>query len=60
MQAAEGVPIDIVVVVQALIVLFIAAPPLVRAMFHLPTPGTTRTPKISAVKASKSNEVVAK
>jgi len=39
MQAAEGVPIDIVVVVQSLIVLFIAAPPLVRAMFRLPTPG---------------------
>jgi ABC-type uncharacterized transport system permease subunit len=42
MQAAEGVPIDIVVVVQSLIVLFIAAPPLVRAMFRLPTPGTAR------------------
>ncbi|AWB90494.1 ABC transporter permease [Salinibacterium hongtaonis] len=40
MQAAEGVPIDIVVVVQSLIVLFIAAPPLVRAIFRLPDPGT--------------------
>ena len=30
MQAAQGVPIEIVLVVQALIVLFIAAPPLVR------------------------------
>ena len=39
MQAAEGVPIDIVVVVQSLIVLFIAAPPLVRAIFRLPVPG---------------------
>lgn len=38
MQAAEGVPIDIVLVVQSLIVLFIAAPPLVRAMFRLPVP----------------------
>ncbi len=38
MQAAEGIPIDIVLVVQSLIVLFIAAPPLVRALFHLPTP----------------------
>ncbi len=49
MQAAEGVPIDIVVVVQSLIVLFIAAPPLVRAVFRLPAPGqarrTTRTRK---------------
>jgi len=41
MQAAEGVPIDIVLVVQSLIVLFIAAPPLVRALFRLPTPGAT-------------------
>ena len=40
MQAAEGVPIDIVVVVQSLIVLFIAAPPLVRAIFRLPAPGS--------------------
>jgi general nucleoside transport system permease protein len=42
MQAAEGIPIDIVLVVQSLIVLFIAAPPLVRAIFRLPTPGTRR------------------
>jgi simple sugar transport system permease protein len=40
MQAAEGIPIDIVLVVQSFIVLFIAAPPLVRAIFRLPTPGT--------------------
>jgi len=40
MQAAQGVPIDIVLVVQSLIVLFIAAPPLVRAIFRLPTPGS--------------------
>lgn len=39
MQAAQGVPIDIVLVVQSLIVLFIAAPPLVRAIFRLPVPG---------------------
>ncbi|GAB3119948.1 ABC transporter permease [Glaciibacter psychrotolerans] len=39
MQAAEGIPIDIVLVVQSMIVLFIAAPPLVRAVFRLPTPG---------------------
>ena len=41
MQAAEGVPIDIVLVVQSLIVLFIAAPPLVRAIFRLPREGTS-------------------
>lgn len=35
MQANQGVPVDIVLVVQSMIVLFIAAPPLVRAMFRL-------------------------
>ncbi|MFM6963689.1 MAG: ABC transporter permease [Micrococcales bacterium] len=35
MQAEQGVPVDIVLVVQSMIVLFIAAPPLVRAMFRL-------------------------
>ena len=37
MQASEGIPVDIVLVVQSLIVLFIAAPPLVRAIFRLPS-----------------------
>lgn len=41
MQASEGIPVDIVLIVQSLIVLFIAAPPLVRAMFHLPTKEAT-------------------
>ncbi|MGW2095966.1 ABC transporter permease [Promicromonospora sukumoe] len=45
MQAAEGVPSDIVLVVQSLIVLFIAAPPLVRAIFRLPDPNRRRAPK---------------
>jgi ABC-type uncharacterized transport system permease subunit len=55
MQAAEGIPIDIVLVVQSLIVLFIAAPPLVRALFRLPTPFgehkpiSLRKPKVKAV-----------
>ncbi len=55
MQAAEGIPIDIVLVVQSLIVLFIAAPPLVRALFRLPTPVgepkpvSLRKPKLKAV-----------
>ncbi|RKW70873.1 ABC transporter permease [Galactobacter caseinivorans] len=35
MQISTGTPIDIVLVVQSLIVLFIAAPPLVRTMFGL-------------------------
>ena len=37
MQASEGIPVDIVLVIQSLIVLFIAAPPLVRALFRLPS-----------------------
>ncbi len=35
MQAATGTKIDIILVLQALIVLFIAAPPLVRSIFRL-------------------------
>ncbi len=38
MQANQHVPVDIVFVVQSMIVLFIAAPPLVRAIFRLPAP----------------------
>jgi ABC-type uncharacterized transport system permease subunit len=38
MQAAEGVPVEIVAIIQSAAVLFIAAPPLVRAVFRLPTP----------------------
>lgn len=41
MQAAEGIPVDIVLVVQSLIVLFIAAPPLVKAIFRLPAKEAT-------------------
>ncbi len=36
MQASENISVDLVLVVQSLIVLFIAAPPLVRAIFRLP------------------------
>jgi simple sugar transport system permease protein len=35
MQAVTQTPVDIVTVIQSLIVLFVAAPPLVRAMFRL-------------------------
>jgi general nucleoside transport system permease protein len=55
MQAAEGVPVDIVLVVQSLIVLFIAAPPLVRAVFRLPAPGSR--PRRS--RRARSKEVAA-
>lgn len=58
MQAAEGVPIDIVLVVQSLIVLFIAAPPLVRAIFRLPQPGAKPKPK--RTRPARKEEVAAK
>ncbi|WP_237187237.1 ABC transporter permease [Rothia nasimurium] len=50
MQVATGTSIDIVLVLQALIVLFIAAPPLVRAMFRLPDPTGKPKKKKSAKK----------
>jgi general nucleoside transport system permease protein len=45
MQTNTGTSIDIVLVVQSLIVLFIAAPPLIRSLFHLPEPGEVRPAK---------------
>lgn len=45
MQGAAGIPIDLVLVVQALIIVFVAAPALVRAIYRIKTPdqdgGTT-------------------
>ncbi len=38
LQVQAGLPIDIVLVIQSVIVLFIAAPPLVRFLFRLPDP----------------------
>ena len=38
LQVQAGLPNDIVLVIQSLIVLFIAAPPLVRFLFRLPKP----------------------
>ncbi|MGO2658686.1 ABC transporter permease [Mycetocola reblochoni] len=53
MQAAQGIPIDIVTVVQAVVVLMIAAPPLVRSIFFLNRPArraaaASRLPEVSA------------
>jgi ABC-type uncharacterized transport system permease subunit len=38
LQVQAGLPIDIVLVIQSVIVLFIAAPPLVRFLFRMPSP----------------------
>ena len=58
MQSSQGIPIEIVLVVQSLIVLFIAAPPLVRAMFGLPQPGARRKPKKPKKNAAQIAEEV--
>ncbi|MDO5700925.1 MAG: ABC transporter permease [Bowdeniella nasicola] len=51
MQAAAGIPVDIVQVAQAVIVLFIAAPPLVRWVFRLPDPDReARAPRARTAK----------
>ncbi|WHS50079.1 ABC transporter permease [Rothia sp. SD9660Na] len=50
MQISTGTDIDIVLVLQALIVLFIAAPPLVRSLFRLPDPTGKPKKKKSAKK----------
>jgi ABC-type uncharacterized transport system permease subunit len=54
MQVAEDIPVDIVVVVQALIVLFIAAPPLVRTIFFLPKEEHELSAKKRAKRAAKA------
>ncbi|WP_175985537.1 ABC transporter permease [Microbacterium tenebrionis] len=58
MQSSQGIPIEIVLVVQSLIVLFIAAPPLVRAMFGLPQPGARKKPKKPKKNAAQIAEEV--
>lgn len=56
MQAAAGIPVDIVSVSQAVIVLLIAAPPLIRLIFRLPTPIDPRV----AAKEAELAEAAAK
>lgn len=59
MQAAEQIPIEIVTVVQALIVLFIAAPPLVRTIFFLPSPERDERRREKARQKALKAEVMA-
>ncbi|UIN29911.1 ABC transporter permease [Microbacterium binotii] len=51
---AQGIPVDIVLVVQSLIVLFIAAPPLLRAVFFLPKSDAEKAAKARAKAAKKA------
>ena len=54
MQASQGIPVDIVLVVQSLIVLFIAAPPLIRTIFFLPKTDAEKAAKVRAKAAKKA------
>jgi ABC-type uncharacterized transport system permease subunit len=42
MQADQGINVNFIPIIEAVIVLFLAAPPLVRAIFRLPEPGSRR------------------
>lgn len=54
MQALQGIPVDIVLVVQSLIVLFIAAPPLIRTIFFLPKDEADKSARSKAKAARKA------
>jgi ABC-type uncharacterized transport system permease subunit len=54
MQISQDIPVDIVVVVQALIVLFIAAPPLIRTIFFLPKDDSELSAKKRAKRQAKA------
>lgn len=43
MQAATGIPIDLVVVIQALVIMFVAAPRLIREIYRIRVRATTGT-----------------
>jgi general nucleoside transport system permease protein len=43
MQAATGIPIDLVVVIQALVIMFVAAPALVRGLYRIKSTRVTGT-----------------
>jgi len=51
---AQGIPVDIVLVVQSLVVLFIAAPPLLRAVFFLPRTDVEKAARMRAKAAKKA------
>ncbi len=53
MQALQQIPVDIVLVVQSLIVLFIAAPPLIRTIFFLPKDDAELSPRARARRARR-------
>jgi ABC-type uncharacterized transport system permease subunit len=54
MQAADNVNVNIVAIIQSVIVLFLAAPPLVRAIFRLPDPNSPVRRKVAKVQDRKA------
>ena len=60
MESSQGVPIDLVSIVQALVVLFIAAPPLVRTLTGLSFLARDKkdddTPSVSAAPATEESD----
>jgi general nucleoside transport system permease protein len=48
MQAATGIPIDLVVVIQALVIMFVAAPALIRELYRIKARRTTGTEIMAA------------
>ncbi len=48
MQAATGIPIDLVVVIQALVIMFVAAPALIRELYRIKVRRTTGTEIMAA------------
>jgi simple sugar transport system permease protein len=47
MQGAAGIPVDLVLVLQALVIVLIAAPELVRAIYRIKAPEEETKPTIS-------------
>jgi simple sugar transport system permease protein len=58
MQSSQGIPVEIILVVQSLIAPFTAAPPPVRAIFGLPQPGrpSRRAKKAARARRAESAE----
>lgn len=44
MQSVARIPIDIITIIQALVIVFIAAPEIIRWIYHLPEPEEEETP----------------
>ena len=47
MQARTGTPVDLVVVVQALVILFVAAPVVIQSVFRIKADDTTTGPQVA-------------